>query len=49
VDMRRLGPVTGIEEKPVRASPEHGRHPERWHPEWPGGNAREATAARARA
>ena len=49
VDVRRLGPVTGVEEEPVGASPEHGRHPERWHPEWPGGNAREATAARARA
>jgi hypothetical protein len=40
VDVRRLGPVTGVEEEPVGASPEHGRHPERWHRGWPGGNAR---------
>jgi len=26
VDVRRLGPVTGVEEEPVGASPEHGRH-----------------------
>ena len=48
VDVRRLGPVTGVEEKPVGASPEHGRHVERWHREWPGGNARSASADRNR-
>ena len=48
VDVRRLGPVTGVEEEPVGASPEHGRHAERWHREWPGGNARSASADRDR-
>jgi hypothetical protein len=33
VDVRRLGPVTGVEEGPVGASPEHGRHAERCHGE----------------
>ena len=31
VDVRRLGPITGEEKEPVRASPEHGRHAERCH------------------
>jgi hypothetical protein len=33
MDVRRLGPVAGVEEEPVGASPEHGRHAERCHPE----------------
>ena len=35
VDVRRLGPVAGVEEEPVRASPEHSRHAERCHGERP--------------
>jgi hypothetical protein len=31
VDVRRLGPVTGVKEEPVGATPEHGRHLERCH------------------
>ena len=31
VDVRWLGPVTGVEEEPVGASPEHCRHAERCH------------------
>ena len=46
VDVRRLGPVTGVEEEPVGASPEHGRHAERWHGDWPVGNAGQASADR---
>lgn len=38
VDVRRLGPVTGVEEEPVGASPEHGRHVERCHGVRAGGN-----------
>lgn len=45
MDVRRLGPVIGVEEEPIGASPEHGRHPERWHRDWPAGNARSACAA----
>ena len=45
VDVRRLGPVIGVEEEPIGASPEHGRHPERWHRDWPAGNAGSACAA----
>ena len=48
VDVRRLGPVTGVEEEPVGASPEHGRHAERWHRERPGGNGCPGLATRNR-
>ena len=33
MDVRRLGPVAGVEEEPVGASPEHGRHAERCYPQ----------------
>src|SRR5574338_836377 len=46
VEVRRLGPVAGVEEEPVGASPEHGLHAERWHRERLGGNGGSGRAPR---